>query len=257
MGSHESHGASWQGRTGPVSIAPQGDGPLLLVVDDDEQVRRIVARACERAGWRVVSAGDGQGALRVLFERRPDAVALDLGMQGVDGWTTLQRIREISDVPVLMLTGRAGELEKVRALRSGADDYVTKPFGQQELVARLDALVRRSGSREVRDAHYHDGAVAVNFETRMVTVYETEVTLTPLEFRLLAAFIRHPNHVLGHSQLLELAWGDPLAGTRDQVKIYVGYLRRKLGEGAGLIETVRGVGYRYRPPAAARVDAGA
>jgi DNA-binding response OmpR family regulator len=209
----------------------------------------VVGKACERSGWRVLSTGDGQSALRILFERKPAVVVLDVGLEGLDGWTTLQRIREVSDVPVLMLTGLQGELEKVRALRAGADDFVTKPFGHQELVARVEALIRRAGSGEVRASHYHDGLVSMNFETRMVTVSDEEISLTPLEFRLLAAFVRHPNHALGHSQLLDLAWGDSLGGTRDQVKIYVGYLRRKLKGAADRIETVRGVGYRYRPPA--------
>ena len=228
----------------------EGDGPLLLVVDDDDQVRRVVSKSCERSGWRVIEARDGQQALRSLFERKPDVIVLDVGMHGLDGWATLQRIREVSDVPVLMLSGLQGELEKVRALRSGADDYVTKPFGHQELVARTEALLRRAKSDEVRAPHYYDGVISMNFETRDVSVHDEEVTLTALEFRLLAAFVKNPNHALGHAQLLDLAWGDSLGGTRDQVKIYVGYLRRKLGTAADLIQTVRGVGYRFRPPVA-------
>jgi DNA-binding response OmpR family regulator len=221
----------------------------VLVVDDDDQVRNMVRTLFERSGWAVLDAIDGYAALRVLYERRPDVVVLDLGMKGLDGWTTLQRLRELTDVPVLMLTASSGELDKVRALRGGADDYVTKPFGGQELVARTEALVRRArkGSGSERIEHYDDGLVAMNFATRLVTVDHQEVSMTPLEYRLLAGFTRHPNHVLSARQLLELAWEGGV-GTRDQVKIYVGYLRRKLGPAGQNIETVRGFGYRYRPP---------
>jgi DNA-binding response OmpR family regulator len=222
-----------------------------LVVDDDDQVRQMLRTLFERSGWSVIDAPDGQSALRSLYARRPDIVVLDLGMAGLDGWTTLQRMRELTDVPVLMLTATTGELEKVRALRGGADDYVTKPFGSQELVARADALVRRAakGPSTMRTEHYDDGDVVMDFATRLVTVAGEEVALTPLEYRLLAAFTRHPNHVLSSIQLLELAWEGGV-GTRDQVKIYVGYLRRKLGRAGDRIETVRGFGYRYRPPVA-------
>jgi DNA-binding response OmpR family regulator len=167
----------------------------------------------------------------------------------------LARIREMSETPVLMLSGQAGEMEKVRALRAGADDYVTKPFGRQELVARTEAVTRRAGTEASakQDEHYQDALIGVNFRTRGVTVEGEEVSLTPLEFRLLGAFVRHPNHVLSAQQLLHLVW-DNNFGTRDQVKVYVGYLRRKLGRAADRLETVRGFGYRYRPADVRRSD---
>jgi DNA-binding response OmpR family regulator len=166
---------------------------------------------------------------------------------------------------VLMLTARAGELDKVRGLRSGADDYVTKPFGRQELLARVEALLRRTTRPpEVRSA-YQDGALRIDYVSREVTVFVGEdgdrredgrhVQLTPLEFKLLSAFVRHPNETLSRVRLLELVWGDVDGFGGDQVKLYVGYLRRKLGWGpsdGGPLETVRGFGYRYRPPAAQR-----
>jgi DNA-binding response OmpR family regulator len=219
----------------------------VLVVDDDDQMRRMLRSIYGRDGWKVLEAADGQQALRVLYEHRPDIVVLDVGMEGVDGWETLARIRDIAEVPVLMLTGYHGELDKVRALRGGADDYVTKPFGSQELLARTEAVLRRARARS--DHHsdfYQDGLIGIDFQTRLVTVEGQEVHLTPLEFRLLSAFVRHPNHVLSATQLLELAW-DNAVGTRDQVKVYVGYLRRKLGAVGARVETVRGFGYRYRP----------
>ena len=221
----------------------------VLVVDDDEQVRGAVAALYRRGGWDVLEATDGRAALQTLFDRRPDVVILDLGMAVLDGWETLTRIRELTDVPVLMLTASGGELEKVRALRAGADDYVTKPFSRHELLARTEALLRRAGAggdRASRQELYRDERMEVNFTTRIVTADDDEISLTPLEFRLLGAFVNHPDHVLSADQLLQHAWESGV-GTRDQVKVYVGYLRRKLGAVGGQIETVRGFGYRYRP----------
>ena len=221
----------------------------ILVVDDDPDIRELLRVLLERRDFSVAEAGDGQEALRVFFEERPDLVVLDVAMPGLDGWQTLERIRELSDVPVVMLTARATEVEKTRGLRSGADDYVTKPFGRQELLARVEALLRRSGTREAPPESYSDAFVTIDFSQRMVTAGGRGVELTPLEFRLLTAFVRHPNQVLTHDQLLELVWGD-IEGARDQVKLYVGYLRKKLAPDAPEsvpIETRRGFGYAYRP----------
>ena len=221
----------------------------ILVVDDDDDIRALVGELLERAGHVVIKAPDGESALKLFYSRKPDLVVLDVSMPGLDGWEVLNRIRELSDVPVLMLTARAEELEKVRGLRAGADDYVTKPFGRQELLARVDATLRRGRSAPQAQETYADDFLTVDFAQRKVTAGGVELALTPLEFRLLGAFVRNQNKVLSHDQLLELAWGDRSAD-RDQVKLYVGYLRRKLGTGVGdesPIETVRGFGYRYRP----------
>jgi DNA-binding response OmpR family regulator len=222
----------------------------ILVVDDDDDIRALVGELLERAGHVVIKAPDGESALKLFYSRKPDLVVLDVSMPGLDGWEVLNRIRELSDVPVLMLTARAEELEKVRGLRAGADDYVTKPFGRQELLARVDATLRRGRSAPQAQETYADDFLTVDFAQRKVTAGGVELALTPLEFRLLGAFVRNQNQVLSHDQLLELAWGDTRAADRDQVKLYVGYLRRKLGTGVGdesPIETVRGFGYRYRP----------
>ena len=222
----------------------------VLVVDDDADVRALVSELLLRAGYRVTEAGDGRAALRVLYDERPRLVLLDVSMPTLDGWGTLERIRELSDVPVVMLSGLGSELEKVRALRAGADDYVTNPFGRQELLARVESVLRRAPASEVREA-YSDGALEVDFAEWQVRAGGTAVGLTPLEFRLLGAFVGHPGQLLAHDQLLELVWGGERGSSRDQVKLYVGYLRRKL-EAAGVpedaIETVRGFGYRYSPP---------
>jgi DNA-binding response OmpR family regulator len=224
----------------------------VLVVDDDGDIRGLVRELLERAGHEVIDAPDGPEGLRLFYAKQPNLVILDVSMPGMEGWEVLERIRELSDVPVLMLTARAEELDKVRGLRAGADDYVTKPFGRQELLARVDAALRRRRSTEEAPETYADGFVKIDFAQRAVSAGGQAVALTPLEFRLLSAFVRNPNNVLSHDQLLELAWGSAGAAERDQVKLYVGYLRRKLGAPDGAespIETMRGFGYRYRPVA--------
>jgi DNA-binding response OmpR family regulator len=222
----------------------------VLIVDDEAHVRASLQELLERAEYDVAQAAGGQEGLRMLYDWRPDIVLLDVSMPGIDGWQTLERIRDLTDLPVLMLTARVAELEKVRGLKGGADDYMTKPFGSQELLARVEALLRRAGrSSGERAERYADAAVVVDVARYSVRVGEQELTLTPREFRLLVTFVRHPNQVLSHDQLLELAWGDSFAVSRDQVKLYVSYLRRKLRAAGAVdpIQTVRGFGYRYAP----------
>ena len=244
------------------------EGARVLVVDDDETIRAVVRRLIEFAGASVTEAATGEDGLRALYVERPDIVVLDIDLPGLDGWQVLERIRQLTDVPVVMLSGHADELEKVRALQAGADDYVTKPFGPQELLARVQAHVRRVrrtagpgvagggfvGGSEPPLAPYRDAAVAVDPVHAEASVHDRPLDITPREFRLLAAFVGHAGRTLSARQLLELAWDDP-AGDPRRVKVYVGYLRAKL-TAAGLdpppIETVRGFGYRYRPPGAGR-----
>jgi DNA-binding response OmpR family regulator len=218
----------------------------VLVIDDDTDIRELVRDLLRRSGYLVAEASNGREGLRSLHSWRPDLVVLDVSMPGLDGWETLERIRDVTEVPVLMLTALAREFDKVRGLKAGADDYVTKPFGRQELLARVEALLRRGRTERAGDTLpvYQDELLSVDFAQRLVRVQGREVSLTPLEFRLLSALVRHPNQILSHDQLLELAWGHEGA-SRDQVKLYVGYLRRKLGV-SEVIESVRGFGYRYR-----------
>ncbi len=227
------------------------DAARVLVIDDDADIRGLVTELLERAGLSVEQAEDGRSGLRALHKTPPDLVLLDVSMPDLDGWQTLERIRDLSEVPVLMLTARGEELERVRGLQAGADDYVVKPFGRQELLARVQALLRRAGREgSQQQEHYMDDHLMIDFGQRAVIFDGRAVSLTPLEFRLLAAFVRHPRQVLSREQLLELVWGDAYGVSGDQVKLYVGYLRRKLApeDRAGVpIETVRGFGYRYRP----------
>jgi len=221
----------------------------VLVIEDDADIALGVRTVLDRSGFEVTTAAEGPEGLRVFHSERPDIVILDIGLPKMDGWTVLERIRELSGVPVLMLTSRAQEADKVRGLRGGADDYLTKPFGTAEFVARVQALLRRQRAPDELPEVFDDGHVRVNFVTHGVRVNGVPVELTPTEFRLLAAFVRHPGQVLSPVKLLELAWSDPLGIGPDRVKYSVMRLRRKLGAQAGgdsAIEAVRGFGYRYR-----------
>ena len=225
------------------------EGVRILVVDDDADIRLLLRELLERASFQVEEADSGRAALKALYSSPPALVLLDVSMPELDGYQTLERIRDLSEVPVIMLTARAQELEKVRGLSAGADDYVAKPFGRQELLARVQALLRRSSGPSTVNEAYADDFVEIDYAQRRVTVGGREVRLTPLEFKLLATFVQNRNQVLSRDQLLNLVWGDPYGVSGDQVKLYVGYLRRKLvpdAPGEAPIETLRGFGYRYR-----------
>ena len=225
----------------------------VLVIDDDDDIRGLVVTLLERTGITVHDSANGRDGLREFHAWRPDLVILDVSMPELDGWEVLERIRDMSDVPVLMLTARGDELERVRGLQAGADDYVVKPFGKQELVARVQALLRRAAQVTAHEEQerYADAYLSIDWGQRSVHVGDREIQLTPLEFRLLSTFVRNPRQVLSREQLLQLVWGDTYGVSGDQVKLYVGYLRRKLdpeSSGTVPIETVRGFGYRYAAP---------
>jgi DNA-binding response OmpR family regulator len=223
----------------------------VLVVDDDADICLLLEELLRGAGYGVEAAQDGRAALRVFHENPVDLVILDLSMPELDGFETLERLRDLSDVPVILLTARSSEIDKVRGFRAGADDYVVKPFGRQELLARIEALLRRA-PKPTHVQHYEDGALSIDYARRLVLCRGLPVRLTPLEFRLLAALVEHTGQVLSADQIVERVWGHAAGVSRDQVKLYVSYLRKKLGppaDGFEPIETVRGFGYRYVPPA--------
>ena len=225
----------------------------VVVIEDDPDIALGIRTVLGGSGFEVASSSDGRDGLRAFHAARPDLVILDIGLPEMDGWTVLERIRDLSDVPVLILTGHGLEAEKVRGLRGGADDYLTKPFGNAEFVARVQALLRRQTAAEPEAEVYDDGSVQVNFGTHEVAVDGVPVELTATEYRLLAALIRHRGQVLSPVKLLDLAWSDPFGVGPDRVKYSVMRLRRKLSPGADAdadsgpsIEAVRGFGYRYR-----------
>jgi DNA-binding response OmpR family regulator len=221
----------------------------VLLIEDDEDIAFGIRVVLARSGFEVAGAPDGRTGLRAFHRLRPDLVILDIGLPVLDGWAVLERIRDLSDVPVLILTAHGQESEKVRGLHGGADDYITKPFGNAELAARVATLLRRPRASRP-DEVYDDGSVRVNFAAHEVWVDGAAVALTPIEFRLLAALVRNQGQTVTPGKLLELAWNDPFGVGSDRVKYGVMRLRRKLAGADSQIEAVRGFGYRYRNRAA-------
>jgi DNA-binding response OmpR family regulator len=222
----------------------------VLVIEDDPDIRLGIKTMLGKNGFDVTTTANGREGLRAFHGAPPDLVILDIGLPGMDGWTVLERIRDLSDVPVLILTAHGLEADKVRGLRGGADDYITKPFSNAEFVARVQVLLRRRQTAgQPLPEVYDDGTVQVNFGTHEVIVDGEPVGLTPTEYRLLAALVKHRGQILSPVKLLELAWSDPFGVGPDRVKYSVMRLRRKLGTDSGPgapIEAVRGFGYRYR-----------
>jgi DNA-binding response OmpR family regulator len=225
----------------------------ILVIEDDADIALGVRTVLTRSGFDVATAADGRAGLRDFHTGRPDLIVLDIGLPALDGWAVLERIRDMSDLPVLLLTGHGQESDKVRGLYGGADDYLTKPFGNRELAARVHALLRRRRTGRPQSDVYDDGSVLVKFGSHEVSVDGVPVELTPTEFRLLAALVWHSGQTLSAEQLLELAWNDPFGVGPDRVKFGIMRLRRKLRQRAAAaspIEVVRGFGYRYMAPSA-------
>lgn len=226
----------------------------ILVIDDEQDLRMLLEARLGRAGYDVNTAADGPQGLRAFYRDRPDLVILDVAMPGMDGWQVLQRLREVSNVPVLMVTAMAEEQHKLKGLRSGADDYVTKPFSSEELLARVEAALRRAAMapEETASNTYADAELVVDFSRHEVMVRGEAVNLSPTEYRLLGVLVRSAGQVLSQGQLLDHVWGDEYAESIDVVRLYIGYLRRRIEREPSspkLIETVRGFGYRYHRPA--------
>lgn len=219
-----------------------------LAIGEVARARGALRETLRQSGVELVEAVDGSTGLKAFYADQPDVVLLDLELPDIDGFQVLATIRELGDVAVFAVTAHDGEANRVRALRAGADDCITKPASEREIFARIEALLRRAGSRPLVAAVIEDDFIQIDHPRHRVAVLGVEVNLTPIEFRMLATFVENPGRVLGHGQLLDLIWGDRIRD-KDEVKLYVSYLRRKLGEAADIdpVETVRGVGYRYRP----------
>ena len=227
--------------------------PRVLVVDDAANIRELVSVYFSAAGFEVRQAPDGPSGLAAALEGAPDLVLLDIMLPGMDGAQVCRRIREHSSVPVIMLTARDTDLDKVAMLESGADDYVVKPFSPAELVARARAVLRRAQAPAPKPATPRDrvelGGLVLDPSTREVTVDGTAVTLTAKEFDLLAVMAEEPGVVFSRERLLERVWGFAEYVDARGVDVHIRHVREKLGDDAvspRFIETVRGVGYRAR-----------
>ncbi len=226
----------------------------ILVIDDDAIFLRLVDQVLTQQGYGVLKAGSGQEGLRLLFAEKPDLVLLDVAMPRMDGWQTCQRIREISDVPIIMLTGKQkGEEDIVRGLDYGADEYLFKPVGNRELVARVRAVLRRvelpSPTQVKREVTSADGFLAVDIAERKVMVKGERVKLTPREFRLFALLVENAGRILTHREVLEKVWGWEYTDDLDYVRIYISHLRQKIEPDPALpryIITEPGVGYYFQ-----------
>jgi DNA-binding response OmpR family regulator len=223
----------------------------LLIVDDDANLRDTLGYSFRREGFEVITAADGDQALTSFRQTRPDLVILDVMLPGRDGFEVCRALRRESEIPVIMLTARDTELDKVVGLEIGADDYLAKPFSTRELIARVRAMLRRArrGEPAPPDARIELEDLVLDAARHRVTLADREVILKPKEFDLLAFFMLHPGQAFGREQLLASVWGYDFAGDSRTVDTHVKTLREKLGDRADRprwIETLRGVGYRFR-----------
>ncbi|MDQ1034142.1 two-component system response regulator ResD [Streptomyces sp. V3I8] len=232
----------------PPDPSRSAGGPRVLVVDDDPTVAEVVSGYLDRAGYRVDRAGDGPEALALAAAHRPDLVVLDLMLPGMDGLEVCRRLRDRGPVPVVMLTARGDEDDRITGLEVGADDYVTKPFSPRELVLRVESVLRRT--RPAGTARPLAAAgLAVDPAGRRATKHGTELALTLREFDLLAFFLRHPGRAFGREDLMREVWGWDF-GDLSTVTVHVRRLRGKVEDDPArprLIQTVWGVGYRFAP----------
>ncbi len=225
---------------------------LVMVIEDEREIRDLLRYNLERAGYRVAAFGDGEEGLEQLFASRPDLVVLDLMLPGRNGLEILREVRgepATSDLPVIVLTARGAEMDKLLGFERGADDYLTKPFSPKELVARVSAILRRSRGEE-RESATTIGPVRFDPERHQVFVRERELRLTPTEYRLLEYLLERRGRVFSREQLLDKVWGLGYFGETRTVDVHVRRLRAKLGKDANLIRTVTGVGYAAEVPKA-------
>jgi len=224
----------------------------ILIVDDSPDLLRIVQLCLERENYQVFTASNGKEGLQRTYSLQPDLVILDVMMPGMDGWEVLSRLREMSDVPIMMLTAKGREVDIVRGLSLGADDYVTKPFGTAELIARVQALMRRHKSpASPRRTQYQDNGLSINLDRHEVIVRNEPIDLTPTEFRLLSVLVQNAGKVVPHRVLLTQVWGEEYANEVHYLKLYIRYLRQKIEESPSnprYILTEWGIGYRFREP---------
>jgi DNA-binding response OmpR family regulator len=222
----------------------------VLMIDDDVELLGLTQMWLQNAGYDAVTAEDGSTGLRRVYSSRPDLVLLDVNMPRLDGWEVCRRIRDMSDIPVIMVTINGQRADRLKGFNLGADDYITKPFDFPEMVARVGAVLRRTGTARQQDKKgtFHYGDLEIDWRSRQVYVRGERVKLSPTEFRLLSCLIENRGWVVTHEELLRKAWGPNYIGDRSFVKLYIRYLRRKIEtepDRPEYILTERGIGYRF------------
>jgi two-component system alkaline phosphatase synthesis response regulator PhoP len=221
----------------------------ILVVDDEAEITKLVRAYLERAGFAVVTASEGVQALAVFRHERPNLVVLDLNLPGMDGLDICRALRRDSDVPIIMLTARIEETDRLIGLELGADDYIVKPFSPREVVARVRTVLRRAEGTPVRPEVISTAGVSLDLGQHAATLNGEPLELTTMEFELLALLVEHPGRVFTRLQLLEASQGAAYEGYERTIDVHIKNLRKKLGDDSQqprFIETVRGVGYRFR-----------
>ncbi len=224
------------------------DGRLVLVVDDEERIIRFVRLHFEARGARVMEAHDGPAALELVRTQLPDLVVLDVQMPGMDGFETLAAIRQVSEVPVIMLTVQAGEADRIRGLDLGADDYMAKPFSPGELVSRAQAVLRRVAAPQAGRLVRVDDDLQIDFGAREAILRGQRVKLRPTEWRLLYHLVQNAGWLLTHDMILAKVWGPEYQGQDNYVRLYITYLRQKIEPEPSrpkYVLTERGMGYRF------------
>ncbi len=230
-----------------AATQPTAGGAKILVVDDEPQIRRFLRISLGAYGYEVVEAAAGQDAVNKSAIEKVDLVILDLGLPDIDGHIVIERIREWSEMPIIVLSVRSGDTEKVRALDGGAVDYLTKPFSIAELMARVRAALRKRGDGKARDAIFANAGLTVDLGRRRVTIEGAEVKLSRKEYGILRLLANSPGRVLTHQQLLREVWGPAHLEDTHYLRIHVGHLRQKLGDDPAqprYILTEPGIGYR-------------
>ncbi|NUK89849.1 response regulator transcription factor [Streptomyces lunaelactis] len=231
-------------------LRPDGSPVRVLVVDDEAALSELLSMALRYEGWEVRSAGDGAGAVRTARDFRPDAVVLDVMLPDMDGLAVLGRLRrDLPEVPVLFLTARDAVEDRIAGLTAGGDDYVTKPFSLEEVVARLRGLIRRSGTATERsESMLAVGDLTLDEDSHEVSRGGDFIHLTATEFELLRFLMRNPRRVLSKAQILDRVWSYDFGGQANVVELYVSYLRKKIDAGRSpMIHTRRGAGYLIKP----------
>jgi DNA-binding response OmpR family regulator len=220
-----------------------------LVVEDEKGLAELLKLWLVRSGYNCIVAENGRIGLRLFYETHPHLVMLDLALPDMDGWQLCERIREVSQIPIIMLTASGEETDKVRGLQMGADDYITKPFGFPELMARVQAVLRRTRQTlETRpETVYQQGSLLLDPKAHRAILNGEDLKLTPTEYQLLVYLMRHSGQLLTHTQILHGVWGDTYTDNVDSLRTYIRSLRRKLeaGDGAPSITTEHGLGYRF------------